>query len=180
MFLGEPAVHFSYFSPLLPLTKVSPQPSAIPGGNPPGDWQLLAGETPDSNPGLQDNSLAHYHWVTMPPLANVQGEWRRVTKRSSCWTHGLLLPPFFSILRMRHNHADIQTLSRTVYLIWAYRFGRCQKPAVLKAHTQSPCFLYPGLACSFKSPGYTPGHLKLQLSVVLDKEERAFGRMSKT
>ncbi len=29
--------------------------------------QLWAGETPDSNPGLQDNSLAHYHWATTPP-----------------------------------------------------------------------------------------------------------------
>ncbi len=29
--------------------------------------QLWAGETPDSNPGLQDNSLAHYHWATLPP-----------------------------------------------------------------------------------------------------------------
>ncbi len=26
--------------------------------------QLWAGETPDSNPGLQDKSLAHYHWAT--------------------------------------------------------------------------------------------------------------------
>jgi hypothetical protein len=36
---GKPAVHFSYFSPLLPLIEVSLQPSAIPGCNPPGDWQ---------------------------------------------------------------------------------------------------------------------------------------------
>jgi hypothetical protein len=28
--------------------------------------QLWAGETPDSNPGLQDNSLARYHLATMP------------------------------------------------------------------------------------------------------------------
>jgi hypothetical protein len=34
---GKPVIHFSYFSPLLPLTEVSQQPSAIPGGNPPGD-----------------------------------------------------------------------------------------------------------------------------------------------
>jgi hypothetical protein len=39
---GEPAVHSS-FSPLSPLTEVSPQPSAIPGGNPPGDWQSAVG-----------------------------------------------------------------------------------------------------------------------------------------
>ncbi len=32
---------FSLFSPLLPLTEFSPQPSAIPGGNPPGDWQSV-------------------------------------------------------------------------------------------------------------------------------------------
>ncbi len=29
--------------------------------------QLWAGESPDSNPGLQDNSLAHYRWATKPP-----------------------------------------------------------------------------------------------------------------
>jgi hypothetical protein len=34
---------FSSFSPLLPLTEVSSQPSAIPGGNPPGDWQSVVG-----------------------------------------------------------------------------------------------------------------------------------------
>jgi hypothetical protein len=43
MFFGEPAVHFSQFFPLLPLTEVSPQPSAIPGGNPPGDGQSAVG-----------------------------------------------------------------------------------------------------------------------------------------
>ncbi len=31
------------FSPLSPLTEVSSQPSAIPGGNPPGDWQSAVG-----------------------------------------------------------------------------------------------------------------------------------------
>jgi hypothetical protein len=30
--------------------------------------QLWAWETPDSNPGLQDNSQAHYHWATTPPI----------------------------------------------------------------------------------------------------------------
>jgi hypothetical protein len=40
---GEPAIHFSQFFPLLPLTEVSPRPSAIPGGNPPGDWQSAVG-----------------------------------------------------------------------------------------------------------------------------------------
>jgi hypothetical protein len=34
---------FSWFSPLSPLTGVSPQPSAIPGGNPPEDWQSAVG-----------------------------------------------------------------------------------------------------------------------------------------
>jgi hypothetical protein len=34
---------FLSFSPLSPLTEVSLQPSAIPGGNPPGDWQLAVG-----------------------------------------------------------------------------------------------------------------------------------------
>ncbi len=31
------------FSPLSPLTEVSSQPSAIPGGNPPEDWQSAVG-----------------------------------------------------------------------------------------------------------------------------------------
>ncbi len=31
------------FSPLLPLTEYSLQLSAIPGGNPPGDWQSVVG-----------------------------------------------------------------------------------------------------------------------------------------
>jgi hypothetical protein len=44
MFLGEPAVHLSqFFFPLLPLTEVSSRPSAIPGGNPPGDGQSTVG-----------------------------------------------------------------------------------------------------------------------------------------
>jgi hypothetical protein len=36
-FFGEPAVHCSQFSPLLPLTKISP------GGNPPEDGQSAVG-----------------------------------------------------------------------------------------------------------------------------------------
>jgi hypothetical protein len=40
---GEPAVHFSQFFPLLPLTEVSPRPSAIPDGKPPGDSQSAVG-----------------------------------------------------------------------------------------------------------------------------------------
>ncbi len=43
MFFGEPAVHFSQFFPLLPLTEVRPRPSAIPGGNPSGDGQSAVG-----------------------------------------------------------------------------------------------------------------------------------------
>ncbi len=31
------------FSPLLPLTEVSSQPSAIPGGNPPEGWRSAVG-----------------------------------------------------------------------------------------------------------------------------------------
>ncbi len=30
-------------SPLSPVTEVSPQPSALPGGNPPEDWQSAVG-----------------------------------------------------------------------------------------------------------------------------------------
>ncbi len=43
VFFGEPAVHFSQFFPLLPLTEVSPRPSAIPDGNPPVDSQSVVG-----------------------------------------------------------------------------------------------------------------------------------------
>ncbi len=35
--------------------------------------QLWARETPNSNPGLQDNSLMHYHWVTTPSYVEVSG-----------------------------------------------------------------------------------------------------------
>jgi hypothetical protein len=40
---GKLEVHFLSFSPLLPLTEISLQPSAIPGGNPPEDWQSAMG-----------------------------------------------------------------------------------------------------------------------------------------
>ncbi len=40
---GEPAAHFLSFLPLLPLTEVSPLPSAIPGDNPPECWQSAVG-----------------------------------------------------------------------------------------------------------------------------------------
>ncbi len=44
MFFGEPTVHFfPNFFPLSPLTEVSPQPSTIPGGNPPEGWQSAVG-----------------------------------------------------------------------------------------------------------------------------------------
>jgi hypothetical protein len=44
MFLAnQRAVHFSLFSPLSPFTEVSPQLSAIPGGNSPEDWQSAVG-----------------------------------------------------------------------------------------------------------------------------------------
>jgi hypothetical protein len=35
----------------------------------------------------------------------------------------------------------------------AHSFGRFKKHALLKAHTQSPCFSYPGLARAFISAG---------------------------
>jgi hypothetical protein len=52
----------------LPLTEVSPQPSAIPGGNPPGDWQSAVGWGDTGiEPRTADNSLVRYHWATTPP-----------------------------------------------------------------------------------------------------------------
>jgi hypothetical protein len=65
---------FSYFSPLSPLTEVSPQPSAIPGGNPPEDWQSAvgwggAGFEPGTA-GLQPDvlPLSHYAFLEPPRL----------------------------------------------------------------------------------------------------------------
>jgi hypothetical protein len=84
MFFGEPAVHFSEFFPLLPLTEVSPRPSAIPDGNPSGDSQSAvgwgdAGFEPGTA-GQQSSALplshhasrplshhASHHWATTPP-----------------------------------------------------------------------------------------------------------------
>jgi hypothetical protein len=71
---GEPAVHFFKFSPMSPLTEVSPQPSAIPGGNPPEDWQSAVGSGDagfePGTAGQQSGTLplSHHasHWATMP------------------------------------------------------------------------------------------------------------------
>jgi hypothetical protein len=73
VFLANQRSIYHNFFPLLPLTEVSPRPSAIPG------------ETTDSNPGLQDNSLAHYHWATTPP--NIEHAVRAghvMERRSAC------------------------------------------------------------------------------------------------
>jgi hypothetical protein len=45
--------------PLLPLTEVSPQPSAIPGGNPPGDWQSAAGW---GDAGFEPGTAGQHEW----------------------------------------------------------------------------------------------------------------------
>ncbi len=66
MFFGAPAVHFSQVFPLLLLTEVSPRPSAIPGGNPPGDGQSAVGwEDAGFEPGTAGQQsgvlpLSHY------------------------------------------------------------------------------------------------------------------------
>ncbi len=67
MFFGEPAVHFSQFFLCCPSQRsaCSQVPSQVATHQEMGN-QLWAGETPDSNPGLQDNSLAHYRWATTP------------------------------------------------------------------------------------------------------------------
>ncbi len=36
--------------------------------------QLWAGEMPDSNPGLEDNNLARYHWATTPPRHSIMAK----------------------------------------------------------------------------------------------------------
>ncbi len=65
---GEPAVHFLNFHLCCPLQRSarSQVPSEVATHQEIGS-QLWAGETPDSNPGLQDNSLARYYWATTPP-----------------------------------------------------------------------------------------------------------------
>ncbi len=76
VFFWRTSGSFSQFSPLLPLIEVSPQPSAIPGGNPPGDWQSAVDWGDDGfEPGtafLSDaqNSSAKLtvHSATPPPL----------------------------------------------------------------------------------------------------------------
>jgi hypothetical protein len=58
---------------LLPLTEVSPQPSAILGGNPPGDWQSAVGwgdaEFEPGTAGQQSCALplSHHAFRIEPP-----------------------------------------------------------------------------------------------------------------
>ncbi len=66
--LGEPAVHFCNFFLCCPSQRSARSQVPSLGGNPPEiSSQLWAGETPNSNPGLQDNSLVRNHWATTPP-----------------------------------------------------------------------------------------------------------------
>jgi hypothetical protein len=59
---GEPVVHFRNFHLCCPSQRSarSQVPSEVATHQEIGS-QLWAGETPDLNPGLQDNSLARYH-----------------------------------------------------------------------------------------------------------------------
>jgi hypothetical protein len=65
---GEPEVHFRNFLLCCPsqMSARSQVPSQV-ATHQEISSQLWAGETLDSNPGLQDNSLARYHWATTPP-----------------------------------------------------------------------------------------------------------------
>ncbi len=62
IFFCEPAVHFRHFLLCCPSQRLarSQVPSQVATHQEIGS-QLWAGETPDSNPGLQDNSLVRYH-----------------------------------------------------------------------------------------------------------------------
>jgi hypothetical protein len=69
---GEPVVHFSVFSPLLPLTEFSPRLSAIPGGNQTWDGQSAvgwgeAGFEPGTA-GQQSGALPSSHHASHPNL----------------------------------------------------------------------------------------------------------------
>jgi hypothetical protein len=79
---GESADPFSQFSHLLPLTEVSPQASAIPGGNSPGDWQQSAvgwGETEfeTGTAGQQSGTLPLSHHASLK-------EWTPPVKMKCC------------------------------------------------------------------------------------------------
>ncbi len=65
---GEPEVHYRSFFLCCPSQRSarSQVPSQMATHQEIGS-QVCAGETPNSNPGLQDNSLGRYHWATMPP-----------------------------------------------------------------------------------------------------------------
>ncbi len=65
---GEPEVHFRNFLLCCPSQRSarSQVPSQV-ATHQEMSRELWAGETPDSNPGLQDNSLARCHRATMPP-----------------------------------------------------------------------------------------------------------------
>ncbi len=68
VFFWRTRVHFRNFHLCCPLQRSahSQVPSEVATHQEIGS-QLWAGETPYSNPGLQDNSLARYHWATTPP-----------------------------------------------------------------------------------------------------------------
>ncbi len=65
---AEPEVHFCNFLLYCPSQRsASSQVPSLVATHQETSSQLWAGETQDSNPGLQDNSLARYHWATRPP-----------------------------------------------------------------------------------------------------------------
>jgi hypothetical protein len=69
----KPAVHFHNFLVCCPSQRSarSQVPSQVATHQEIGS-QLWVGERPNSNPGLQDFSLARYHWATTPPTLSHQ------------------------------------------------------------------------------------------------------------
>jgi hypothetical protein len=117
MFLGEPAVPFSYFSPLLPLTDVSPQPRAIPGGNPPGDWQSAiswgdSGFEPGTA-GQQSGALPLSHYASPGKCTR---RMKKSYKEEQLLDFRFAAASLFQYIEDETYHADIETLSRTAYL----------------------------------------------------------------
>ncbi len=59
--------------------------------------QLWAGETPDLNSGLLDNSLVRYHWATMPPSIEPPSLPNNINIKSKniFWTYLFSCPQIF-------------------------------------------------------------------------------------
>ncbi len=126
--------------------------------------QLWAGKTPDLNPGLQDNSLARYHWATMPlnyvwstELMRPQREvWTSQRKKdnngilntSMLLTELHLWPVLHSVLSKAHSCRCFHITVYTVLVIIRYKCTLQNKniiPSWRKGVKSTPFFYTDGL-----------------------------------